>query len=467
MYQIRLKRSTINQLLIILLVTFILLIVDLLEVDVDYFLFALGVFALFTFYYKYPNFLIRYIMLFFMAVGNLVGVLICEHSSIWLSELSMYVGHVGSFPLLLCGWFLLIAVVWMLDIRFKPAILDQNYEICKFNIGSQSINFCKFLAAFCFIVAILSLANVAWHPAFLEHMDRFAYRERYITRPLEIMVNFIYAMLPLLFAMIMRKISRFWLCLDCLTVIFFSLYLFCTGEKFGGFWYIVVYVCIISSIYTQSLSVEALHMRIKKVGGIFLVLLTVVAINLSLTYSLGGERFVTVYLPQRVAQQGQLWWRTYALDKNNNMRISELGDEIRVYFQNDRQRELEYKHAIYKIMRFTTPADIFHRKISSGSRYSTSTFASMFYYFKRLGVIIWGIIGGILFWGLMYLCMTAAVNFYVVESILASKLLLMSYAILAMSEFNVLLQYKPIFYFFIIISMFVVRKYLHLRRSKL
>lgn len=154
MHQIRLKSSTINQLLIILLATFILLMLDLLEIDVDYFLLALGAFAISAFYYKYPNFLIRYIMLFFMAVGNLVGVLICEHSSIWLSELSIYAGHVGSFPLLLCGWFLLIAVVWMLDIRFKPAILDQNYEICKFNIGSQSIKFCKFLAAVCFIVAI-------------------------------------------------------------------------------------------------------------------------------------------------------------------------------------------------------------------------------------------------------------------------------------------------------------------------
>lgn len=467
MLQIKLKRNTILQLLLILLAVCLLQIIDLLRLDIDYFLFALSFLAILELYHKYPNFLIRYIMLFFMAIGNLTGVFICEHSNVWLPELSIYAGHTGSYPLIFCGWFLLIAVVWMLDIRFKPAILDQNYEICKFSIGSQSIKIYQLLAILCFIVALLSLINVAWRPAFLEHIDRFAYRERYITRPLEIMANFIYAMFPILFAMTMKKINRFWLYLNCLTVVFFSLYLFCTGEKFGGFWYIVVYLCVISSLFTQSLSVKELHIRIKKISGIFLVLLTVVAINQSLTYSLGGNRFVTVYFPQRIAQQGQLWWRTYALDKNNGMRINELGDETRVFFQPDDQKKLEYNHAIYKIMRFTTPADIFHRKILSGSRYSTSTFASMFYYFKRIGVILWGIIGGILFWGLMYLCMTSAGNLYVVESILASKLLVMSYAVLAMSELNILLQFKQIFYLLIVISMFVVRRYLHLRRSEL
>lgn len=472
MYQIRLRRKTINQLLIIILMTSMLIIIDLLKIDADFFLAILGILIILAFYYKYPNFLIRYIMLFFMAIGNLVGVLICEHSSIWLSELSIYAGYVGSFPLLFCGWFLLIATVWMLDIRFKLVMLNQSYEICKFKVGSQSLRLCQFLAVLCFIIVLFSLADVAWRPAFLEHIDRFVYKERYISRTLEIMINSIYAILPLLFSMIVKKIGRVWFCLNYLTAILFSLCLFCIGEKFGGFWCLAVYVCVISSIYTKSLSVEALHIRIKRIGMVFFMPLTIVlALHLSLTYSVGGERLVTSYLPsflsQRIAQQGQLWWRTYALDKNNDMRISELGDETRVYFQNDKQKEFEYKHAIYKIMRFTTPEDIFSRKISRGSRYSTSTFASMFYYFKRVGVILWGIIGGILFWGLMYLFMTAAGNLYVVESILASKLLLMSYAVLAMSEFNVLLQDKPIFYFFIIISMFVVRKYLHLRRSRL
>lgn len=467
MFQIRLNRNTIDQLLLILLVAWLLLATNLLELEIDYFLTILCLLAIVALYYRYPNFLIRYIMLFFMALGNLAGVLICEHSHIWLPELSVYADYAGSFSLLLCGWFLLISTVWMFDTRFRPGILDKSFQICKFNIGRQPIKICQLLAILCFFMALFSFVDVVFHPAFLEHMDRFAYRQLYISRFLEIMINSIYALLPLLLVMIMKSTNWFWACLNSLTILFLSLYLFCTGEKFGGFWYIVVDICIVSSIYNQFLSIRSLQMRIKKIGIIFLALLSILAIHLSLTYSLDGERFVMAYLPQRIAQQGQLWWRTYALDKNNGMRIGELGDETRVYFQTDKQRELEYNHAIYKIMRFTTPANIFQRKIMSGSRYSTSTFASMFYYFKRVGVFLWGIIGGILFWGLMYLCMKAVANLFVVESVLVSKLLVMSYAVLAMSEFNILFQFKPLFYLLIIIGMFVLRRYLHFRRNKL
>lgn len=460
MYKISCDKNEIAQISILSAVTVLLLLVDIFEVNIDYLLAIGTLLVLIKLSYYHPNFIIRYIMLFFMALGNLIGVLICEHSSLWLIEIGARAGLQGSFPLLLAGWTIFIFVVWMLDRKFHPNVdvLDKNFIKIKF--GKYSIDLFQILIVFTFLFAITSFANVASNPAFLEHIDRFVYRERYITRPLEVMTNSIYAMLPILLMMIVKRIHNSWHWLIYGTFLFYCTYLFFVGEKFGGFWYVIVDICIILSLYARKLPTETVRGWLWKLTKMFCILLLVVVVHFKLTYSIGAVDFVQNYLPQRIAQQGQLWWRTYALDKNNSIRIDEIGNETRTFFQVNNKYEKEYKHGIYKIMRFTTPDDIFQRKIISGSRYSSSTFASMFYYFKRAGVIIWAIIGGCLFWGIMYLLMYAVSHLYILETFLAAKLLVNCYPVIAMSELNVLFQFKFLLYFIIILVLIFIRKYI-------
>lgn len=164
------------------------------------------------------------------------------------------------------------------------------------------------------------------------------------------------------------------------------------------------------------------------------------------------------YLTQRIAQQGQLWWRTYSLDQFNGTRIDELQDETATYFQTNDIAEKQYNHAIYKIMRFTTPSDLFEAKITSGSRYSTSTFASMFYYFKTPGVIVYGILGASFLWGIMRIFIYAIRGEYLIELCISSKLLLNAYNALSQSEFNLIFTYKNLVYFSLIIALYIIRK---------
>lgn len=459
MYKIRGSKESFTQITIFLVVIVLLLLIDLFRVDVDYWLAAGMLVVLMKLTYNYPNFIIRYIMLFFIAIGNLVGVFICEHSNLWLVELGVRAGYQGSFPLLLAGWTIFIFVVWMLDKKYSLNTDIDVKEYIKIKFGKYSIDLYQILMMLGFIFAIVSFAKVVSNPAFLEHIDRFVYRERYITRPLEIMTNSIYAMLPILFMMIVKRIHNSWHWLIYSIIIFYFAYLFFIGEKFGGFWYVIVDGCIIFSLYAQKIPAERVRKWLWKLPKIFCILLLVIAIHRTLTYSVGVIDFVQNYLPQRVAQQGQLWWRTYALDKSNTIRIDELGDETRTFFQFNNNNK-EYKHAIYKIMRFTTPNDIFQRKIASGSRYSTSTFASMFYYFKRVGVIILAIVGGCLFWGLMYLLMYAVSHLYILETVLAAKLLVNCYPVISMSEFNTLLQFKMLLYFIIVVGLIYIRKHM-------
>lgn len=460
MYKIIVSKESILQIGILIAVIVLLFLVELFKVNIDYLLATATLLVLMKLAYSQPNFIIRYIMLIFMAVGNLVGVFICEHSSLWLVELGVRSGYQGSFPLLLAGWTILIFVVWMLDKR-HPINTDLTHkEFVKIKLGNYSINLYQILVVLAFIFAIISFTSVASKPAFMEHLDRFVYRDRYITRPIEVMTNSIYAMLPILLMMIVKRIHNSWHWLIYGTFLFYCTYLFFVGEKFGGFWYVIVDICIILSLYARKLPTETVRGWLWKLTKIFCILLLVVFVHFKLTYSIGAVDFVQNYLPQRIAQQGQLWWRTYALDKNNSIRIDEIGNETRTFFQVNNKYEKEYKHAIYKIMRFTTPDDIFQRKIISGSRYSSSTFASMFYYFKRAGVIIWAIIGGCLFWGIMYLLMYAVSHLYILETFLAAKLLVNCYSVIAMSELNVLFQFKFLLYFIIILVLIFIRKYI-------
>ena len=52
----------------------------------------------------------------------------------------------------------------------------------------------------------------------------------------------------------------------------------------------------------------------------------------------------------------------------------------------------EYNYGVYKIMKLTTPYNIYISKLSSGSRYSAQGIEIAFYYFKYIGIILHAIL---------------------------------------------------------------------------
>ena len=155
MYTIIVSKESILQIGILIAVIVLLFLVELFKVNIDYLLATATLLVLMKLAYSQPNFIIRYIMLIFMAVGNLVGVFICEHSSLWLVELGVRSGYQGSFPLLLAGWTILIFVVWMLDKR-HPINTDLTHkEFVKIKLGNYSINLYQILVVLAFIFAII------------------------------------------------------------------------------------------------------------------------------------------------------------------------------------------------------------------------------------------------------------------------------------------------------------------------
>lgn len=238
----------------------------------------------------------------------------------------------------------------------------------------------------------------------------------------------------------------------------YSFVLFLTGEKFGGFWNIIVFACIIYTAINSRREKKEQFAILKKATIAFFCIFIVLIFHRGLNSGNFDFDNNSNYLTQRIAQQGQLWWRTYSLDQFNGTRIDELQDETATYFQTNDIAEKQYNHAIYKIMRFTTPSDLFEAKITSGSRYSTSTFASMFYYFKTPGVIVYGILGASFLWGIMRIFIYAIRGEYLIELCISSKLLLNAYNALSQSEFNLIFTYKNLVYFSLIIALYIIRK---------
>lgn len=400
-----------------------------------------------------PSFILRYIMLFFMAVGNILGVYICENENIWLSELAIQSFHAGSLPLIVIGWSIFITTLFLLDLFFEFSDCKKNNNL-RLKVGVYHLSLIEFVPIFALILNLIILIKVIPHPFFLDGLDRFMYRNLYLPGIWSRSLAWLETLTPIFLYLVFVKRAK----IGFLILLTYSLALFLTGEKFGGFWNLIVFACIIYSANHIKQSKKDKFAILKKAGVGFLCIFIILMLHLTLNTGNFNFSNNSNFLIQRFAQQGQLWWRTYSLDQFNGTRIDELQDETATYFQTNDIAEKKYNHAIYKIMRFTTPIDLFEAKIASGSRYSTSTFASMFYYFKTPGVIIYGIVGAIFLWVIMRSFIYAIRGEYLIEMYLSSKLLLASYKALSQSEFNLIFTYKNVACFLLIIAMYIVRK---------
>lgn len=407
--------------------------------------------------YIAPNFIIRYVMFFFMCFGNLIGVFICDNTVIRLSELDLVTFHTGAFPLVVVAWYISLIVLLVLDKQY-PVHFNTSSEF-SFSLGNKHVVIHKYLLILLLGLLTILVLRAIEHPFYLEGIDRFEYQAKYLQGFWMKIIGWVTIMIPLALLLAWKEknnISRIYIAL-------YAVFLFFTGEKFGGFWNIVVFSCIIYSIYAERYNKVVLYKLLTKIFLAFSCILMVLILHRSLNYntSLVSE---SQYLLQRTAQQGQLWWRTYDLEKNQGIKIYELNDEVRTFFELNDNNIKDYNHAIYKIMRYTTPEELFQNKINSGSRYSTSTLASIYYYFKEPGIIIYAILGAICYWLIMRGFMYAIYNKYLIELYIFTRLLLDYYAVMTQSEFFFIFSLKVVFFIVILTGLYLIRRYLRLRR---
>lgn len=413
-----------------------------------------GLWIVITFF-DFPMFYLRFPFVFFTAVTNIIGVLIIERKSLFLPELNTYGYPNKSLFYLLCTWFLVLATIFILETllplyKFSPIRKDS---IVYFKVGS-------ILVPVFFIVEIIftgffliQFLFIFPHPFFYEKMDRFLYAQKYISPWQSKLIGYFTYIIPAVVAGTFHKNYRK---MSLGALIVFAVYKFWIGEKFGAFFLIFCYAFMIISYLKQNVDLKIAVKYFLKALLIILFLTGVIFGHRILLYHSTANQNKD-YLVQRIAQNGQLWWAMYDLSNSSNPDSSELNEELDVFFSS--KNEPTYNSGIYKIMKKTTPLDLFWSKINNNSRYADSTFASIYYYFKEPGLLIAAILFGILFWGLTRFFLAAYSNMYIPELIISGKMMIIMNTVLTQSDFYMIFSYQTMVCVFLIFCLGLCRSY--------
>ena len=169
----------------------------------------------------------------------------------------------------------------------------------------------------------------------------------------------------------------------------------------------------------------------------FVFLILTFYISYQVIYEKGTFADVITYFTNRLTGgQSDLWWGCFDLDKNNGWRITELWDEISVIFKQPKN-SLDYNFGIYKMMRFTAPSNVVDYYLKHGSRFTASTQASLFYYFKYTGLYLGSVFIGISWFNIINRAVNAFRSYDIIRSVCYTMLIQKAILLFSMSDITV------------------------------
>lgn len=398
-------------------------------------------------------FWIKYIYATFMMY-SLLGVYVDENTNIYLTELACYSGHNGSFFLYTVTYFVFYYALWAFDVyqRSKTKYQIEAAEQIIINKTNIEDKICLFLGYFELILIAILFIKVLKNPAFVSGYGRFYYNEEFLSGIFSIIYKIVKLLSPVIFILYLKDHKKLCFGILILEILFY----FWTGNKFGAYFDLIA---MAAPIIICELKRKKINMiKLLQIGLICVIILCgTVFLHNSLTYGKSFDDNLE-YLQQRTAQQGELWWAIYGQEKNAGMHISELSDEYNTFFTLNDDVINQYNYGIYKIMRKTTPAYVFYNRVyyGDGSRYSMSGFASVYYYFKTGGLIIFAVISAILYGFVINLYYHSLLSKKVIESILYYKIGANIYTALTMADFYLLFSFKML----ILVGILIIYKLL-------
>ena len=165
------------------------------------------------------------------------------------------------------------------------------------------------------------------------------------------------------------------------------LYNFLIGQKFGPFMQ-VFHVLLIT--WFVPFKLEYLNRNFKRFIRI-IIFAGVIFILFSwwqMSLERGGAQNGLEQLFNRISNgQGDVWWGIYSSFSKEPIHIKELSDELGAFSSSGLQ-QINYNFGIYKMMRLIAPSNVLQYYANRGARFSSSTTASLFYYFGFPGTIV-------------------------------------------------------------------------------
>lgn len=329
---------------------------------------------------------IKYLAFIFMAVAAVFGTAIIELGNhIYLKELQTNADFVGSLPLLIFSYWLLMCIFMVYE--GSAGVEISVYRINQIRQSAKNINRISFVV---FILFASLFSTVAANPAMLLGVDRFAYASQYQTNEL---IGTLVNIAPLLLVFPILSLIYGNKFLGGSAILLYVLYFLWTGNKFGPFFTLI---CVFLLIYYRKI-IEMDRKKLKKIVSIIAIVFTlIVAFAVYFSTSISSYN-ASEYLQQRGAQQGQLWWKTFELCSSAHP--EDFVEEIKAigngkYSISD---NVGSNYGVYRIMYLCAPKSLVDFKLSTGARYTESGFAAAYYYFGLIGLILFVFLCGIWF----------------------------------------------------------------------
>jgi len=383
-------------------------------------------------YVKDIKFLLKYSYILFMQCSNILGIYICENSTLWLTELNRYSEPFGSLLLATVSHWVFFCALWYFETYFK----DIGF-VSKTNKKIYNDNLLTVIGIVLLIVSVIAFLHVLSNPAFKLGLDRFRYAETFLHGVWKLPDKLLGLSIPLIGILYIFNFKK-----TAISILaFYSAYLFFIGNKFGGF--LNLFFLSVPTVYALNKTDKVLRKTFVLGVLVSSFMVGIVFFHNYLTYGHGlGKNFI--YLEQRFAQQGQLWWAQYGKEKHNGFKINELNDETKTYFDLKKQDREEWNHGIYKVMRNITPQDIYDKKIAAGSRYASATLASLYYYFKEFGLIVGNVILAFIFWLVTTWYYTDYISGDVIGTVISCKYFIWMHMVATQADFDIIFSFKAL-----------------------
>ena len=420
----------------------------------DYIILFLTI-VIFVFLFKYKSYIfIKYFWAVFYAIFMLCGLFLCNNSDLFLHEIARSSHYNGSFSI---G--AIYNIIFIISLVFFDNLYSKKY---KYYISSEKLQKNKLLNNIIyiamFLIGMIMLSVVFKHPSFKYNIGTVTYSELYMPSWLSKLQSIYTYCIPILMFPIVYKNRSFRL-QDFIKIIVsilpFILFGVWVGNKFGLFFNIfilllsplIVYISKkglvvnkIDNLNIDSKSVPIMKKNIKKIIAFSFIGLVVLLLPY---YTLRGLS-VADSVFNRTAQQGQLWWATYEVDKNQKMHLDELDDELLPVISSFNGKEVNYTYGVYKIMSITTPESGYIAKLAIGSRYSAQGIEIAYYYFKYIGIVVHAILRGFIEALLVNLLIRYVFSYRFLSSFITARLIIITHSIFTQGDIYLLFSKETI-----------------------
>lgn len=419
--------------------------------------------ALYGLFLIKPYFFLKYFFIVYYSVFMLVGVYICNNTNIHLSEIATYANYNGSFSIaVLYNMILIFSLVF-----FDTYISKKNKSFLPEKRFLRYKKFKNVIYCIFFLIGLVMFFSVIKYPSFKMMLDRFNYT--YAPNwALKLKRLYLFASPLLLIEFINEKINVKKIIKYVLCVLPYFLFGIWCGEKFGLFFDFIALLLSPIAVYLLKGKLEILehvdltfdadkaklvNKKIKRIVIFFAILSFILLVPFYILRDMNAKEAIF----NRISQQGQLWWKTYEIEKDSSMHLNEIGDEMKPIKDAISGKDIpvsegiNYNYGIYKIMKITTPYNGVKNKLLTNSRYSAQGIEIAYYYMKDIGIVLHSIIRALCEAFIINLFIKYVLSFRFVEVIITARLINIVHAIFTQGDLYKLFSIETLGSIFILI----------------